>query len=95
MDTSSHAVQAVVLAVVWIAVVLGLRFALRFAFSRFERRLAEQDPAVASRRRTTFSFLLRVAVAVVVLIGIWSVVALRNRPLSHGPHERWARRTAP
>lgn len=76
MDTSNRAVQAVVLAAVWLAVVVGVRFALRRAFSRYERRLAERDPAVAARRRTTFSFLLRVVIALVVLIGLWSVLAV-------------------
>jgi small-conductance mechanosensitive channel len=76
VDTSSDAVQAIVLAVVWLAVVLVVRFALRFAFSRYERRLAEKDPAVAARRRTTFSFLLRVAIAVVFLIGLWSALSV-------------------
>ena len=33
-------------------------------------------PAVAARRRTTFSFLLRAAVAIVVLIGVWSVLSI-------------------
>jgi small-conductance mechanosensitive channel len=76
MDSTSNAVQAIVLAVVWLTVVIGVRFALRFGFSRYERRLAEKDPAVAARRRTTFSFLLRVAIAVVVLIGVWSVLSV-------------------
>ena len=76
MDSSSNAVQAVVLAVVWTAVVLALRGGLGFAFARYERRLAEQDSAVAARRRTTFSFLLRVVVAVVALIGVWSVLSV-------------------
>jgi small conductance mechanosensitive channel len=76
MDTSSDAVQALILAAVWLAVVLGLRFALRFAFTRYERRLAERDSAVAARRRTTFSFLLRVVIAVVALIGAWSVLSV-------------------
>ena len=76
MDSSSNAVQAVVLGVVWIVVIVGVRFALRFAFVRYERRLAERDPAVAARRRTTFSFLLRVAIALVVLIGAWSVLSV-------------------
>ena len=58
--------QALVAAAIWLAVVLAFRFALRFAFERYERRLAERDPAVAARRRTTFSFLLRAAVAIVV-----------------------------
>ena len=76
MDTSSDAVQALVLAAVWICVVLAVRGALRFAFSRYERRLAERDPSVAARRRTTFSFLLRVVIAVVSLIGLWSVLSV-------------------
>jgi small-conductance mechanosensitive channel len=76
VDSSSNVVQAIVLAVVWIAVIVGVRAGLRFGFGRYERRLAEQDPAVAARRRTTFSFLLRVAIAVVVLIGVWSVLSV-------------------
>jgi small-conductance mechanosensitive channel len=76
VDSSSNVVQAIVLAVVWTVVVVGVRSALRFAFARYERRLAEQDSTVASRRRTTFSFLLRVAIAVVALIGVWSVLSV-------------------
>jgi small-conductance mechanosensitive channel len=76
MDTSSHAVQALVLAGVWLVVVVGVRLALRFAFSRYERRLAERDTAAAARRRTTFSFLLRIAMALVILIGLWSVLTV-------------------
>jgi small-conductance mechanosensitive channel len=76
MDSSSRAVQAIVLTIVWLVVVIGVRFALYHAFSRYERRLAERDPAVAARRRTTFSFLLRVVVALVVLIGAWSVLSV-------------------
>ena len=76
MDSSSRAVQALVLGGVWIVVIVGVRFALTRAFGRYERRLAERDPAVAARRRTTFSFLLRIALAVVVLIGVWSVLSV-------------------
>jgi small-conductance mechanosensitive channel len=76
MDSTSNAAQAIVLAAAWLAVVLAARFALRFAFVRYERRLAEKDPAVAARRRTTFAFLLRIAIAVVVLIGVWSVLSV-------------------
>src|SRR5687768_9295142 len=76
MDTSSRAVQALVLAGVWIGVVIAVRFALRRAFSRYERRLAERDPAIAAGRRTTFSFLLRVVIAVLTLIGVWSVLSV-------------------
>ena len=53
-----------------------MRFALRLAFDRYERGLAERDPAVAARRRTTFSFLLRVVVALVGLLGVWSVLSI-------------------
>jgi small-conductance mechanosensitive channel len=76
VDTSSRAAQAVVLAAVWLVVVITVRFALRRAFSRYERRLAERDPVVAAARRTTFSFLLRVVVALFVLIGVWSVLSV-------------------
>jgi small-conductance mechanosensitive channel len=72
----SRGVDALVAAAIWLVVVLGVRYALNYAFDRYERRLAEQDPAVAARRRTTFSFLLRVAVALTVLIGAWSVLSI-------------------
>ena len=71
----SNLAQALVSAVVWIAVLVAVRWALSYAFERYERRLAERDPAVAARRRTTFSFLLRVVIALVGLIGLWSVLS--------------------
>lgn len=73
---SDRAVQALVLAGVWIVVVLAVRFALNLAFTRYERRLAERDPMVAARRRTTFSFLVKIVVALVALIGVWSVLSV-------------------
>jgi len=76
MDSSSRAAQAIVLAAVWLGVVVAVRFGLRHAFSRYERRLAEKEPAIAAGRRTTFSFLLRVVIAVLVLIGLWSVLSV-------------------
>jgi small-conductance mechanosensitive channel len=76
MDTSNNAVQALVLAAVWLVVIVGVRLALNRAFVRYERRLAERNPMVAARRRTTFSFLLRVVIALVVLIGVWSVLTV-------------------
>ncbi|MGH3136884.1 MAG: mechanosensitive ion channel family protein [Gaiellaceae bacterium] len=72
----SHAAQAVVAAAIWLVVVLVVRYTLNYLFERYEGRLAEQDPAVAARRRTTFSFLLRVAVALTALIGAWSVLSI-------------------
>jgi small-conductance mechanosensitive channel len=76
MDTSDHAVHALVLAGVWLVVVIGLRFALNMAFTRYERRLAERDAMVAARRRTTFSFLVKIVIALVVLIGLWSALSV-------------------
>ena len=71
----SNLAEALVAAAIWIAVLVVVRFALRYAFDRYERRLAERDPAVAARKRTTFSFLLRIAIALVALIGLWSVLS--------------------
>jgi small-conductance mechanosensitive channel len=76
MDTSDRVVQALVLAGVWLVVVIGVRFALNVAFRRYERRLAERDPMVAARRRTTFSFLVKIVVALVALIGVWSALSV-------------------
>ena len=72
----SDAVRALLTAAVWIVVVVVVRMLLNSAFDRYERRLAESDPTVAARRRTTFGFLLRVIVALVVIIGLWSVLSI-------------------
>ena len=72
----SDALRALLTAAVWIVIVVVVRMLLSNAFNRYERRLAESDPTVAARRRTTFGFLLRVMVAVVAAIGIWSVLSI-------------------
>jgi small-conductance mechanosensitive channel len=72
----SNAVRAIVTAAVWIVVVLVVRTLLNVAFGRYERRLSESDPSVAARRRTTYGFLLRMIVALVVIIGVWSVLSI-------------------
>jgi len=72
----SDAVRALVTAAVWLVVVVVLRMFLKAAYDRYERRLAETDPTIAARRRTTFGFLLRVIVAIVVVIGTWSVLSI-------------------
>jgi small-conductance mechanosensitive channel len=71
----SNVVDALISALIWIAVLITVRWSLRRAFDRYERRLAERDAAVAARRRTTFSFLLRIIIALVGLIGLWSVLS--------------------
>jgi len=75
METSDRVLDAMVLAAIWLVVVVVVRFVLSIAFERYERRLAEHDVAVAARRRTTFSFLRKIVVALVVLIGLWSVLS--------------------
>jgi small-conductance mechanosensitive channel len=72
----SNVAETLVSALVWVGVLVAVRFSLRYAFDRYEGRLAERDPAVAARRRTTFSFLLRVVIALVALIGVWSVLSV-------------------
>lgn len=74
MDTSERLVDALVLGAVWVVVIVLLRTTLWWVFARYERRLAEKDPGVAARRRTTFAFIVRVAVALAVLVGAWSVL---------------------
>ena len=76
VDTSDHIVDALILAGIWIVVIVVLRAIINFLFARYERRLAERDAMVAARRRTTYSFLLRVVIALVVLIGVWSVLSV-------------------
>jgi small-conductance mechanosensitive channel len=71
----SNVAEAFVSAIVWIVVLVVLRWSLRRAFDRYEKGLAERDAAVAARRRTTFSFLLRVVIALVGLVGLWSVLS--------------------
>lgn len=74
MDESDRVLDALVLAAVWIVAILVLRAVLWWLFGRYERRLAEKDATVAARRRTTFSILVRVSLALAVLIGTWSVL---------------------
>jgi small-conductance mechanosensitive channel len=69
-------VRTLVTAAIWVAVVLIVRFVIGRAYARYERRLAERDPAEAARRRTTFAFLQRLALVIVALIGTWSVLSI-------------------
>ncbi len=69
-------VRTLITAAVWIAVVMAVRWILSRAFDRYERRLAERDPTEAARRRTTFAFLRRLVLAIVALIGTWSVLSI-------------------
>lgn len=71
----SNVAEALVAALIWLVVIVAVRFALYYGFDRYEKRLAERDPASAARKRTTFSFLLRVIMALVVLVAVWSVLS--------------------
>ena len=76
MDISDRTVRVLVTAAVWIVVVFVVRWTLRAGYSAWERRHAETDAVASARRRTTFSFLARIAVALVALIGLWSVLSI-------------------
>jgi small-conductance mechanosensitive channel len=71
----SNLAEAVVAALVWLVAIAAIRIGLYYGFDRYEKRLAERDPASAARKRTTFSFLLRVVMALVVLVAVWSVLS--------------------
>lgn len=71
----SQLVEALILAAIWFVVLVVVRWLLRRGFDRYEARLAERDPTVAARRRTTFGFLLRLVIALIALIGAWSVLS--------------------
>jgi small-conductance mechanosensitive channel len=73
---SERMTQALINGAVGLAVVVAVRWALGFAFARYERRLALKDPGDAARRRTTYTFLQRVIVAIVATIAIWNVLSL-------------------
>jgi small-conductance mechanosensitive channel len=68
--------RALVTAAIWLLVVVVVRTALNRGYDHYERRLAERDPAVAAARRTTFSFLVRIVIVLVALVGAWSVLTI-------------------
>jgi len=76
MSTTERVVDALVIAAIWIVAIVVLRAVLWWLFGRYERRLQEKDAAVAARRRTTFSILVRASVVVAILIGAWSVLRI-------------------
>jgi small-conductance mechanosensitive channel len=69
-------VRAIVTAAVWLVVIVFVRWALNHAYSAWEKRHADSDPIDLARRRTTFSFLSRIALTLVVVIGTWSVLSI-------------------
>ncbi len=68
--------RVIVTAAVWVAVVVVVRFLLQHAFAAWERRQDDVDQATLASRRTTFSVLTRLLVALVAVIGAWSVLSI-------------------
>ncbi len=69
-------VRVLVTAAVWLAVLAVVRWLLGRAYAEWERRQTDTDPAVVARRRTTFSFLQRLTIVIVAVIGAWSVLSI-------------------
>jgi small conductance mechanosensitive channel len=69
-------VRVLVTSAVWIVVLVIVRWLLRRAYNAWERRHADADPAVMAKRRTTYSFLARIVIALVGVIGAWSVLSI-------------------
>jgi small-conductance mechanosensitive channel len=67
--------KALLTALCWTVGVVILRWLLNRAFNRYEQRHSNSDPGMTARRRTTFNLLVQIIVAVVVMIGIWSVLS--------------------
>jgi len=69
-------VRALITGAAWLGVLFVVRLLLRRAYDAWERRQADTDPLVVARRRTTFSFLSRLAFVIVASIGAWSVLSI-------------------
>jgi small conductance mechanosensitive channel len=76
MDFSGKPLQAIILAGVWLAVIVGVNLVLRFVFAHYEKKLEKRDRRLAARRRTMFTVLSRTFVVALVLIGAWSVLSV-------------------
>ncbi len=68
--------RALITGAVWLGVLMLVRLLLRRAYDAWEKRQADTDPLVVARRRTTFSFLSRLAFVIVATIGAWSVLSI-------------------
>lgn len=73
---SDNTVRAIVTGAVWLAILILVRWLLHRAFNSWEKRHADTDPIALARRRTTFSFLSRIVVTIVAVIGTWSVLRI-------------------
>jgi small-conductance mechanosensitive channel len=69
-------VRVLVTAAVWLVVIAVVRWLLGRAYDTWEQRQADTDQSVVARRRTTFSFLRRLTIVIVSVIGAWSVLSI-------------------
>src|SRR5919201_1328038 len=76
MAFSGKPLQAIILAAVWLAVIVGAQLVLRFFYARYEKKLERKDRRLAARRRTMFTVLSRAVIVALVLIGGWSVLSV-------------------
>src|ERR671937_2445275 len=76
MAFSGKPLQAIILAAVWLAVIVGAQLVLRFFYARYEKKLERKDRRLAARRRTMFTVLSRSVIVALVLIGGWSVLSV-------------------
>ncbi len=53
-----------------------MRWALRRAYDHYEARIVDRSPDQIARRRTMFSLLQRLVVAVLALLGLWNVLSV-------------------
>jgi small-conductance mechanosensitive channel len=75
MDLPDRTVQALVTAAIGLGAVIAVRFAALRLLRTYEQRLAQRDPLEVARRRTIARVLVRMTVALVALIAIWSLLA--------------------
>ncbi len=68
--------RVIITAAAWLAIVVFVRFLLHTAFNAWERRHRDADEATLASRRTTFNILTRLIVALVTVIGAWSVLSI-------------------
>jgi small conductance mechanosensitive channel len=68
--------KALGIALLWLVVVVVVRWALRRAYDHYERRIADRSPDEVARRRTMFSLLQRLIVAIIALLGAWNVLSI-------------------
>lgn len=66
----------IITAAAWLAIVLVSRFLLHRAYAAWERRQTNVEATVLASRRTTFSIVTRLVVALIVVVGAWSVLSI-------------------